>query len=115
KNGDKIVSEAVSTSTAPAHKVTVHLPDMTESATFECKEDQFILNAALASGVTLPFGCRMASCGMCAGKVVEGKVERAEQLVLTDEQIAQGFAVLCKTMPRSDLTIISHQDSELGV
>ncbi len=115
KNGDKIVSEAVSTSTAPAHKVTVHLPNMAESATFECKEDQFILNAALASGVTLPFGCRMASCGMCAGKIVEGKVERAEQLVLTDEHIAQGFAVLCKTMPRSDLTIITHQDSELGI
>ena len=114
-NGDKIVPDAVSASTAPGHKVTVHLPTMAESASFVCKEDQVILNAALQSGVTLPFGCRMGSCGMCVGKLVEGKVERADQLILTDEQIEQGFVLLCKSMPRSDLTIITHQETEFGV
>ena len=115
KHGDRLVPDSLPPSTAPARRVTVHLPNMAESATFECKEDQFILNAALAHGVTLPFGCRMASCGMCVGKVVEGSIARDEQIVLTDEQVAQGFAPLCRSKPRSDVVIITHQESELGL
>ncbi len=114
-SGDRIIPEAPSASTAPGHQVTVHLPSMAESATFECKEDQLILNAALASGVTLPFGCRMGSCGQCVGRVVEGTVDRAEQIILRDDQMEQGLTLLCKSRPRSDLVIITHQDSELGV
>ena len=52
---------------------------------------------------------------LCCGKLVEGKVDRAEQLILTEEQIADGFVLLCKSRPRSDLRIITHQDTELGL
>jgi hypothetical protein len=38
-----------------------------------------------------------------------------EQLVLTDDQVAKGFALLCQSRPRSDLVIITHQDTELGL
>jgi ferredoxin len=114
-NGDRLIPEVTAPSSAPRHQVTVHIPSMKESATFQCHEDQLILNAALASGVSLPFGCRMGSCGMCVGRIVEGTVERVEQLILTDEQIAQGYVPLCKSRPRSDLVIITHQESELGM
>ena len=80
--GDRLIPEATAASTALLHRVTVRLPTSDESATFECGEDQFILNAALAAGLGLPFGCRMGSCGACSGRVVEGRVERVEQLVL---------------------------------
>ena len=113
--GDRLVPDVAPASTAPGHQVTVHLPTMTESGTFECKEDQFILNAALASGVFLPFGCRMGSCGMCCGRIVEGSVDLAPQLILTEAQVADGYTLLCKSKPRSDLVIISHQESELGL
>ncbi len=111
----ELIPEVAAPSSAASHKVTVHLPSMEDSATFDCKEDQFILNAALAGGVALPFGCRMGSCGMCTGRIVEGTVDQAPQLILTDEQMAQGFTVLCKTRPRSDVVIITHQESELGM
>jgi ferredoxin len=88
---------------------------MSESGTFRCREDQFLLNAALMSGVALPFGCRMGSCGMCAGRIVEGKVDRADQLALTDEHIEKGFVLLCRSRPRSDLVIVTHQELELGI
>jgi ferredoxin len=97
------------------HRVTVQLPSKEQSATFECKEDQIILNAALASGVSLPFGCRMGSCGSCCGRILEGQVEMKEQLVLSDEQIRAGFRLLCKSMPRSEVVIVTHQESELGL
>jgi 2Fe-2S type ferredoxin len=115
RNGDRLIPEAVAPSSAEAHRVTVRLPSGDESATFECKEDQLILNAGLAGGVALPFGCRMGSCGMCAGRLVEGTVDRAEQIILDDDQIAQGFVLLCKSRPRSDLVIITHQEPELGL
>lgn len=114
-NGDRIIPEATPASTAPSHRVTVHLPNMSESATFDCREDQLLLNAALTGGVSLPFGCRMGSCGMCVGRLVEGQVERAEQLILTEEHVAQGFVLMCKSRPRSDLVVITHQEPELGL
>jgi ferredoxin len=113
--GDLLIPEAEIPSTALTHQVTVRLPTTGETATFACREDQFILNAALAGGAALPFGCRMGSCGTCSGRVVEGEVDRAEQLALTPEQMAEGFIVLCKTRPRSDLLIVTHQELELGL
>jgi ferredoxin len=113
--GDRLIPEATAPSSAPSHQVTVRLPTTQESATFACREDQFILNAALAGGVVLPFGCRMGSCGTCTGRVLTGEVERAQQIILSPEQMEQGFAVLCKTRPRSDLEIVTHQELELGL
>ncbi len=113
--GDRLVPETAEESTAASHQITVHTPSMSESGTFRCREDQFLLNAALMSGVALPFGCRMGSCGMCAGRIVEGKVDRADQLALTDEHIEKGFVLLCRSRPRSDLVIVTHQELELGI
>jgi ferredoxin len=113
--GDRLIPEAIAPSSAPSHQVTVRLPTTRESATFACREDQFILNAALAGGVVLPFGCRMGSCGTCTGRVIAGEVDRAEQVILSPEQMNDGFAVLCKTRPRSDVEIVTHQELELGL
>jgi|GEM_PF-184848 len=113
---DRLVPEVLAPSSAPVHRITVRLPTGEESASFECAEDQLLLNAALASGLGLPYGCRMASCGQCCGRVIEGRVEHAPgQLVLSDEQIAAGFVLLCRSSPRSDAVIVTHQESELGV
>jgi len=113
--GDRLIPDTVAPSSAATHQVTVRLPTTHESATFACKEDQFILNAALSGGVVLPFGCRMGSCGMCTGRVVEGEVDRADQIILSQEQIDSGFAVLCRTRPRSDVVVVTHQELELGL
>ena len=115
REGDRLIPDYTPSESKIGYKVTVHLPSMEDSATFECKDDQFILNAALASGVSLPFGCRMGSCGMCAGKLLEGSVDQSTQLVLTDDQVAQGYVALCQSKPKSDVVLITHQDDELGV
>jgi ferredoxin len=123
--GDKIIPEELGPSDAPVHSITVQLPESSpagelppgvpRSASFECREDQVILNAALRSGLGLPFGCRMGSCGMCCGKVVQGSVERLDQLILTPEQMAEGYTLLCRSKPKSDCVIITHQEYELGI
>jgi ferredoxin len=115
RHGDRLIASAAPESSAPRHRVTVHLPSGAERATFECREDQLLLNAGLRAGIALPFGCRMGSCGMCAGRILEGQVERAPQIILRDDQMDQGFTLLCKSRPRSDLVIVTHQESELGI
>ena len=94
--------------------LTVRTPDGTGEATFACREDQRILDAALASGVALPFGCRMASCGMCSGRLAEGTIRRGTELALTDGHVKKGFVLLCQARPRSDVVIVTHQETELG-
>ena len=94
---------------------TLQLPTLEQTATFECTEDQFILNAALRAELGLPFGCRMGSCGQCSGRLLQGKVEHAEQYALSDELIEMGYTLLCKSQPRSDVVIMTHQEMELGL
>lgn len=117
--GDKLIPEdqepAPGATPAIKHQVTVQLPDLSQSATFECREDQFILNAALGSGLGLPFGCRMGSCGMCSGRILEGTVDRAEQVILTQAQMDEGYVLLCKSRPRSRLVIVTHQEEHLAM
>ncbi len=112
---DRLVPATLPASSAPSHSVTVRSPATGETWTFDCKEDQFVLNAALASGLTLPFGCRMGSCGLCCGRLVEGTVDQSTQLGLRDDQLKDGFVLLCKSMPRSSLSILTHQEPELGL
>jgi ferredoxin len=113
--GDRIIPAGPVVRTGVAHRVTLQLPTLAQTATFECAEDQFILNAALRADLGLPFGCRMGSCGQCSGRLLQGKVEHAEQYVLSDELLDMGYTLLCKSQPRSDLVIVTHQEMELGL
>ena len=38
-----------------------------------------ILDMGLGSGLDLPFGCRMGSCGMCCAKLIEGQVDQSTE------------------------------------
>lgn len=64
-----------------------------------------VLDGALAGGARLNFGCRMGSCGMCCARLVEGEVDQSSQIFLTEEQIAQGFVLMCQARPRSDVVL----------
>lgn len=66
-----------------------------------------ILNAGLASGISLPYGCRMGTCNTCRGKVVKGSVEfgAAHPSYLTAEHRARGYALLCQATACSDLEV----------
>lgn len=92
-------------------RVTIHSGDQIES--FDCPEDEYILDAAEDAGIALPYSCRAGACSTCVAKVIAGEVDQSDQSFLDDEQLEQGYALLCVSYAKSDLVIKPDVESDL--
>jgi CDP-4-dehydro-6-deoxyglucose reductase len=74
---------------------------------FAVEDGETVLAAALRQGYLLPYSCHSGVCGTCKAKLLEGRVEYGEyqKKALTDEEKAQGKALLCQAKPLSDLVV----------
>ncbi len=80
---------------------------ISENVSFEIKPSQTILEASMAAGIDIPFGCGHGGCGSCIAKIISGQVfcNDYQQSAMTDSQKAHGYTLCCKSYVSSDIEL----------
>jgi CDP-4-dehydro-6-deoxyglucose reductase len=74
-----------------------------EDRQFLCKPDEYLLDAALRSGLRLAHHCRGGACGTCKADILEGAVDHGwvMSFAISDQEKAEGKCLLCVSRPAS--------------
>ena len=73
--------------------------------TFTCAEDENVLDAAYAAGLSPVSSCGQGMCGTCKTTMLSGTVDMQHNGGIRPREIARNKVLICCSKPLSDLTI----------
>lgn len=94
-----------------AFKVELRTPNGIK--TFNCPDDEYILDAAEQAGIDMSYSCRAGACSSCVGQIISGSVDQSDQSFLDDDQMQEGYSLLCVAYATSDLIARTDCEDEL--
>lgn len=65
-----------------------------------------ILDAAMNSGMDVPYSCKGGVCATCKAKLVEGEVDMDLNHSLTAQEVADGYILTCQAHPVSERVVV---------
>lgn len=84
--------------------------EATEEVTFELNRQvttaqyragNTILQTARLAGLKAPSSCETGSCGTCMARITEGSARMLNNDALDDDEVAEGWALTCQSLPTS--------------
>ncbi|HYY46556.1 MAG TPA: 2Fe-2S iron-sulfur cluster-binding protein [Candidatus Angelobacter sp.] len=81
-----------------------HVTFTESKKTVDVAENEGILDAGLRAGISLAFDCRKGRCKTCMVKV-DGIIDQTDAWLISNEELAEGYALICVGRPRSDLQV----------
>lgn len=103
-------------SSSGSHQVTLVNDEAGLRQTITVSETDYILDAAEAEGIDLPYEetCRAGICSACAAGLVTGEVDQKDQSNLDDLQVQEGYVLLCVASPRADCFIETGKEEDVN-
>ena len=90
-------------------KITIEIDD--QKHTFEATEEgPSLLEIANENGADIPYSCQSGVCCTCMGKIVSGSVKMDANMALDDDEVEDGYILLCQSHPTSEEVIITYED-----
>jgi CDP-4-dehydro-6-deoxyglucose reductase len=80
------------------------------------REDQSILDAALAAGLNLPHSCKSGHCASCIARLRQGEIcyPHGPPLGLSAAEAESGCILLCQAQPRSPVVVEARLIASVG-
>ena len=94
-----------------AFKVELRTPNGIK--TFNCPDDEYILDAAEQAGIDMSYSCRAGACSSCVAQIISGNVDQSDQSFLDDDQMQKGYSLLCVAYATSDIIVRTDCEDEL--
>mgnify|MGYP001069742547 CR=1 FL=1 len=95
------------------HTVRIYNRQTDTLHSIEVPSDRYILQWAEEQGIRLPFSCRNGACTTCAVRVKSGEIDQPEAMGLSPGLRKQGYALLCVSYAKSDLTVETQDEDEV--
>lgn len=81
-------------------EVLLHVREQTNLLSVQSGKS--ILDSALEDKIEMSYSCKSGTCGKCVGKLLAGKVHMHHNYALNEDQLNQGYILLCQSIPLNE-------------